>query len=289
MLEVTENLLEQYWPLSNARIGEILSKSGERVVGSFSAKEGDFVFKIADPSKTKEAVQKDTFVFSFLRDKDWPHIPKLIATRSGGSHQNIGSKFIYVMERVEGKAPERNAETWKALGRIAAALHEIPDYPYQTSFTVESEISKLPEIAGKLPFGSEYMEVARSLRDLRELPQTLIHTDIGPHNSVQKNDGTIVLTDWDDAGIGTTILDLGFPLICHFVTEDLTTEAENAKSYYGSYFFQRNIPDKERDLIFDAELLYALIYVPYGNTDKHWERIKFAVGHQELIRSWMKV
>ncbi|RJQ37605.1 hypothetical protein C4552_00380 [Candidatus Parcubacteria bacterium] len=287
-LKITGEIIEQYWPLTNVQAGEILSQSGERIVGALSAHEGNFVYKIADPSKTEAAIQKDTFAFDFLSRQNWPHIPKLLSTREDGPFQVIDDKFVYVMERVEGKAPERNPATWQELGRIAASLHEISGYPYQSSFTVESEIARFEEIASKVSFGSAYLEVARSLNDFGGLSQTLIHTDIGPHNSVQKQDGTIVLTDWDDVGIGTTILDLGFPLICHFVTEDLKTEEENARAFYASYFSHRSIPEREKDLIFDAGLLYALAYVPYGNTEKHWERIKFATEHKALISGWVR-
>lgn len=118
-----------------------------------------------------------------------------------------------------------------------------------------------------------------------DLSQSLIHTDIGPHNAIKRHDGSIVLVDWDDAGVGTTILDLGFPLICHFVSEDLIFERENAKAFYDAYFSKRKLSTAERALIFDAGLFFALMYVPYGETQKHWERIKFSLVNKELISS----
>jgi len=279
---------ENFWPLTNVKIGRILQKSGERIVCEISANEGFFVFKIADPSKTEEKIKRDTFAFDFLKDKNFQNIPTLIKTKGGKSYKNLNGKFVYIMERIDGKAPERTPENWARLGDIAAELHNIPDYPYKTLFTVESEMPKFAETAEKLSFAKEYMELVESLPNFSGLSTSLIHTDIGPHNAVQRQDGIIVLTDWDDAGVGTTILDLGFPLICHFVTHELEFEKEKASAFYNVYFAKSNLPDKEKTLIFDAGLFFALMYIPYGDTEKHWQKIKFAVENKELILSVLR-
>lgn len=281
----SKEIFENFWPLSDVKIGKVLQKSGERMVCEISAKEGEFVFKIADPSKIEERIINDTFAFDFLKAKNFPHIPTLLKTKDNKNYHKLEGKFVYVMERVEGKPPERTIENWRQLGEIAAKLHDISEYPYKTLFTVQSEMSKFKETADKLSFGKEYMEIVDRLPSFEGLSQSLIHTDIGPHNAIQRPDNLIVLVDWDDAGVGTTILDLGFPLICHFVTEDLIFEKEKAKAFYNAYFTKRELTDTERKMIFDAGLFFALMYVPYGNTQKHWERIKYSLANKELISS----
>jgi len=276
---------ENFWPLTNVKIGKILQKSGERIVCEIFANEGLFVFKIADPSKTEEKIKLDTFVFDFLKAKSFQNIPILLKTKEGENYQNLDGKFVYVMERIDGKAPERTPENWARLGEIAAKLHDISDYPYKTLFTIESEMPKFAETAAKLSFTKEYMTLVESLPNFSGLSTSLIHTDIGPNNAVQRKDGVIVLTDWDDAGIGTTILDLGFPLICHFVTHELEFEKEKASAFYSAYFGKIKLSQSEKSLIFDAGLFFALMYIPYGETEKHWQRIKFAVKNKELISS----
>lgn len=279
---------ENSWPLTNVKIGKILQKSGERIVCELSSSEGNFVFKIADPSKTEEKLKRDIFAFDFLKTKNFQNIPTLLKTKEGDGYKRLDNQFVYVMERIDGKTPERTPENWARLGEIAARLHGISDYPYETLFTVESETPKFAETAKKLSFADEYMKFVESLPNFSGLSTSLIHTDIGPHNAIQKPDGVIVLTDWDDAGIGTTILDLGFPLICHFVTHELNFEKEKAEAFYSTYFSKRNLPDTEKSLIFDASLFFALMYIPYGDTEKHWQRIKFAVQNKKLISSVLK-
>lgn len=279
---------ENFWPLTNVRIGKILQKSGERIVCELSSNEGHFVFKIADSSRTEEKLKRDIFAFNFLKTKNFRNIPTLIKTREGEGYKRLGNQFVYIMEHIDGKMPERTPENWAQLGEIAAKLHNTSDYPYETLFTVESEMSKFAETAKKLSFADEYIELVESLPNFSDLSTSLIHTDIGPHNAIQKPDDVIVLTDWDDAGVGTTILDLGFPLICHFVTHDLKFEKEKAEAFYNAYFSKRNLPNIEKSLIFDAGLFFALMYIPYGDTEKHWQRIKFAVQNKELISSVLK-
>ncbi len=287
-MKISGKVFETFWSLTNVKISKILQKSGERLVCEFSASEGFFVFKIADPSKTAEQIKRHTFAFDFLKGKSFENIPTLIKTKKEENYKNFGGKFVYVMERIDGKAPERTPKNWARLGEIAAKLHSVADYPYKTLFTVASEMPKFAKTAAKLPFGKEYMKLVKLLPSFSGLSTAFIHTDIGPHNAVQRPDGVIVLTDWDDAGVGTTILDLGFPLICHFVTHELEFEKENAAAFYKSYFAKSKLASKEKALIFDAGLFFALMYTPYGNTAKHWQRIKFAVKNKKLISAILK-
>lgn len=284
----TERIFENFWLLTDVKIGKVLQKSGERVVCELSANEGNFVFKVADQSKTEEKIKRDIFAFDFLKAKNFQNIPALLKTKEGNGYKKLNNHFVYVMERIHGEAPDRTPKNWARLGEIAAKLHNISDYPYRTLFTVESEMPKFVETAAKLSFAKEYMGFVDSLPNFSGLSMSLIHTDIGPHNAIQRPDGVIVLTDWDDAGVGTTILDLGFPLICHFVTHELNFEKEKASAFYNAYFSKRSLPDKERALIFDAGLFFALMYIPYGDTEKHWQRIKFAVENKELLSSVLK-
>lgn len=159
----SREIFEAFWPLTNAKIGKILQKSGERMVYEISAEEGEFVFKIADPSKTKEGIINDTFVFDFLKNKNFPHVPKLLKTKDRANYHKIEGKFVYVMERVEGNLPERTAENWRQLGEIAARLHDVSEYPHKTLFTIQSEMPKFNGIADKLPFGKEYMKIVDRL------------------------------------------------------------------------------------------------------------------------------
>ncbi|MEK7136205.1 MAG: phosphotransferase [Patescibacteria group bacterium] len=284
-----ENILnlikENYVFPVDIKVDEILQQSGGRVVYKVTSGDNQYILKIADESKTQEMVEKDTQIFSFLKQNNFKNSSVLLETKNKERYINTEGKFVYVLEYIDGKNPESSVATWATLGEIASRLHHIEGYPYKTSFTFASEKPKFVKTAKPLPFGTDYLALANQLPDLDELPQSLIHTDIGPHNSVEKSDRQIILVDWDDAGVGTKILDLGFPLVCQFVTHELIFKEKEALAFYTSYQLRGEITDEEKDILFDAGIFFALMYLPYGDIDKNWARIRFALDNKERISS----
>ena len=130
------------------------------------------------------------------------------------------------------------------------------------------------------------MAIAHELPDFRGVSQSVIHTDLSLPNAIRRPDGLMALIDWDDAGLGPTILDLGFPLLCYFVcVEDLNFERGRARAFFGTYFSRRSLPEWEKDLIFDAGLFYLLIYCTFGDTERKWLRLRYALKNRALIES----
>jgi Ser/Thr protein kinase RdoA (MazF antagonist) len=283
IMNITKNLIEEYWPLSQVKIENKFNQidNVERKVGFIASKQGKFIYKIADPYKTQKALNNDLKVFPLLAEKGFTHIPKLLRTKDNNNYLQKDGKFIYILEYIEGTHPQEDPKNYKKLGEIMAELHNIQNYPYNTEFSANYVIHHdLQDIARKFPFRKEYLELVKQQPNYDQFPRTLIHTDIGPGNAIVKSDGEIILIDWDDAGVGTTILDLGYPLIQQFVSEDLEFKEENAKAFYGSYFSKRIISDLEKNHIFDAALFFSLMYIVYGNTEKRWNRIQWALKNR---------
>lgn len=285
MQDITKEILEEFWSLRDVKIEKILQQKAGRLVCKISSKEGSFVFKSHSMNKTEGAVKTETDIFNFLNEKEFTNIPKLLKTKSSKNYQEFKGKLIYIMEYVEGKTPTDTKETWGKFGEIAAKLHKTSGYFQESDFNIKLEIEELKKIAVQFPFQDEYEKILINLPDFEASTKSLIHTDIGPHNAVQKDNGLIILVDWDNSGLGTTILDLGFPLICSFVTKDLNIEKEKAQAFYSAYFSKNNLTEEEKGLIFDAGILFALIYLPYGDVDKNWEKIKYSISNKKLISS----
>ncbi len=283
-----ENLLpiiKENYDLPDLAIGEILQQKGGRTVLTLVSNGKKYVLKIGDVSKTKEKIEKDTFVFSFLKEKNFTAIPLLIETRKKERYTTVNGQFAYLLEYVEGKNLEGTKEDWAEIGRLTAELHSFTDYPLKTLFGFKNEKLRLAEIAQELSFKEEYLALVNTLPDFDTLPQTLIHTDIGTHNAIKSSNGSIVLIDWDDSGLGTRVLDLGFPLLSQFLNGDLIFEKDKAEAFYNAYFSQHNIPKEEKLLIFDAAIFFALLYMPYVDIDKCWKKIAFARANKEKINS----
>ncbi|PIT87120.1 MAG: hypothetical protein COU31_04545 [Candidatus Magasanikbacteria bacterium CG10_big_fil_rev_8_21_14_0_10_40_10] len=283
---INTDKIQLNWPLTNVQIKGILQKKGERVVYDIASDNGSFIMKVADESKTKNELAKELEIFDFLNANNFSNIPKLLKTITGKNFIEDEGKFLIMMEKVEGIHPEPNPKTYAKLGKLVARLHSVKLYPHKTSFTFASELPKLKENIKKFPFGQEYKKLVDSVPNFDLFSHSLIHTDIAPLNVIEKKNSDIIILDWDDAGIGVSLFDLGFSLIQQFVWEDKEFfDEDSAKSFYSSYFSLRSLPEGEKEQIFQAGLFYALMYLPYENYDKAWKRIKFALDNREKIVS----
>jgi Ser/Thr protein kinase RdoA (MazF antagonist) len=283
-MQLSKQLVEKNWPLTDVSVGQVLQEFGERVVTVITAKEGRFVTKVSDQWRSEDVSAEHASIFDFLKQKNFEHVPRILKTKTGRNYQNVHGHPVYILEFIDGREPPRTKANCRRLGEIAGSLHTIRGYPYSYLFSVADVMPELYEIASTLPFGQEYEQIVRTLPDFEALPDSLIHGEI-LGNCVERPDGGIVIIDWDEAGIGTRVLDLGHPLVQAFLSEDLEFEEENARAFYEGYFSRNSLDDREIDHVFDAGLFYALRYIIYGNTDKRWKRVQFAVENRELLES----
>ncbi len=284
-MQLTTDFFQEHWPISNISIGDILKTTeGGREVGIVNSDEGTFVYKVADEWKTIEALNRDLLAFELLPQKGFTHIPRLLKTKDGNTHARIENRCVYLLEYVGEKKPDPTVETYAKLGEITAELHQIQNYPHKTDFHPAPIIAKdLVTIADRLPFRDEYVKLVRSLPTFDALPQALIHTDISPGNAIEKENGDLVFIDWDDVGVGIRMLDIAFPLIQQFVSEDGEFFEENARAFYAAYCSKVKLTADEMNNLFPAALFIALMYIIYGDTEKRWKRILWAIENRMIL------
>lgn len=250
---------------------------------------GNFVLKLAPRLRAEADVVRDLAVLAYLKARHYNCCPEIVTTGAGSLYRKLGSRVAYLLKYVEGKQPDSTPETWSKLGNATAELHSFPGFPYPTTFSLGNVKYEFKALSEKSIDKQRFMELATVLPNLDVLPKTLIHSDIGPHNTVLTPEGGVVLIDWDDAGKGVRILDLGYPLICQFISYTTNTpsfNAPNAKAFYGSYFAAiHEFTGDERRHIFDAALFYALIYSVYGDQRRNWQRIEYAQAQRRKIES----
>lgn len=283
---IFSKLFEKTWGLKKFRIIKILQERNERIVGLIHSTSGEYVFKTAGKWQNERGVKKDTAVFDALQKRGFRHIPKLIKTRNGEDFVSFKGKFIYLLEYINGKRPKPSIKTYEELGRITATLHSTKDFPFKTDFDTARIIRDLCKNSRKYKFGSQFRKIALALPDFKKFSQTVIHTDIAPSNSIQKKSNEIVLVDWDGAGIGPTVVDLGGVL--NEIIKDKKLNVTNVQAFYRSYFSKRRISRQEISHIFDGCLFFALFYMQFGNIKKRWERILWMVENRAKIESVYK-
>ena len=169
---------------------------------------------------------------------------------------------------------DASEEVYRVLGELTGRLHATPapGMP-EATFSLAAERARA---ATTLAFAREHrlehldlidnelLAAFAELRDLDALPRGLIHTDIGPHNSVVDARGVRTLVDWDDAGLGACVIDIGYTLV-HAAVDIETGEPrwlpELARAFLAGYREHRALTPEELAALPDAMALGSLIYV----------------------------
>jgi aminoglycoside phosphotransferase (APT) family kinase protein len=185
-----------------------------------------------------------------------------------------------------GGAPENTVETWHSLGQAARRLNAIADFPVPYGIATQEAIRELREDAASHTYKEQYLHFIDLLLPVLEFPlQGLIHGEINLSNALRRENGEVVIIDWDEAGTGRIVLDAGYPLITTFLSEDLDFSPELGAAYYKGYYGQNWPVAGEIEMVFCAALLHALRYMRFWNQQKRWERICYAVAHKDELLS----
>ncbi len=112
-------------------------------------------------------------------------------------------------------------------------------------------------IAGRR-FEAWFLEFLARVAELERLPtDALVHGEINDANARRRADGSVVLLDWDEAGAAAPAVELGYPLITNFLSEeDLTFDHSSACAFYRSYVESGGAIEPRQ--LFNAALFHAL-------------------------------
>jgi Ser/Thr protein kinase RdoA (MazF antagonist) len=282
--QLTDHFIAERWPLAEVRLGATIREFDTRAVRIVEADEGRFVVKTTNQWRDAEDAATHLAIFDFLEQQGFMHLPQLLRTRDNSSCCQYNGQFAYILEYIDGQAPQPTELNYFAIGTIIGALHAYADYPYPYLFSYQEVRPEFDRVAQALPFGDAYLTYVQALPDFDALPQTLIHGEV-IGNTLQRNNGALVVLDWDEAGVGPRVFDLGHPLIGTFVTEALQVQEALIHAFYRGYFSNVMLPEPEIEQIFDAALFYALRYIVYGDTQKRWRRLQWAASHRKKIMS----
>ena len=179
----------------------------------------------------KEILQSQAALYACLEQQAYP-APRILHTINGGAIALHEDWMALMVSYVEGSladfSPEHLTLLGAQLGELHALSEHILDRPGSSAFPTSRlhprelqkhelashEVAHLPEVLRTLYKAS--IETIDTLQQATQLPITLLHGDCWPHNAVVTEDGQLTLIDWDCAGLGTAILDVGYLLLtCH--------------------------------------------------------------------------
>lgn len=278
---LTPNLFTQHWPLDQVSLGETFQTYPTRRVIRLHTAQGDFVAKIDDQPPPYAMAWARCTIFDFLAEQAFPHSPTLVKTRDGQPLRYQDGQSVIVMEYIDGGQPDNHPATWQRLGQLAASLNAMPGCPVTYGVPTAGVIAELTAQAQSHRYRKQFLELIGLLPPLLDQPaQGLVHGELNRANVRQRRDGTLVVLDWDEAGHGAPVLEAGYPLLTVFLTEALHFQRAQAQAFYRGYFGEHTPDAAEQDLLFRAALLHALRYAQWGNQQRRWARIYYAITYR---------
>ena len=160
----------------------------------------------------------------FLEERGYP-APRLVRTADGPDLATDGDRAVLVMTLIEGAAPPLTAEAMELVGEALGRLHAIGPVPPGAK-----PCGMLPR--GEIAAGRSWLEAVRdvvppahrahfdalwhaceTIDYCEDLPTVFLHGDAHYNNTILTPSGEVVYVDYDSAGPGPAVIDLGFLLV----------------------------------------------------------------------------
>jgi len=209
--------------------------------------------------------------------------PQVRRTCDGAFLSSYQGWTALLISFLEGEEADFALHTLDLLAECAACLHTsshdalaeaeracLPDSPLRPtqpdSLAIDNLSRALPHVPEALRQFCEKainsLQHVQHLQQAGHLPETLIHGDCWPGNAVRTPPGGIALIDWDWAGIGPAILDLGNLLLtCHFDKPQvpfIQPDEPSIAAVVRGYCRQRRPSASELSVLEDA-ILYEVV------------------------------
>ncbi len=281
-------VLTEYWSIPPISSVTVAKKAADgRTLFRVDTSEGTYALKLLQKGRSKELTQQELSLLHVLHENHFP-CAELIPTKTGALFTEMEGQSTYLYRWVEGTHPESTVETFEKLGELTGSLHALPtDSLPKMRFAPSERMNQQRELAERLGLEPAFIELFSHVRDVAHLPQGIVHTDIGPHNTLEQADGDLLLIDWEDAGVGPLVIDLGW-LLEQCLTLDNVFEKEKAHALLKAYQTHRPFSAEEASYMHDMMLSFALLYCLQkdGLQDRGRKRIKWIADHQTELRDF---
>lgn len=235
----------------------------------------------------------------FLQRQAYP-APRVLHTRTGVLVAGAHGWRCLVTTYVHGAQPEPTVEALRALGTAVGRLHALAGanessvglsyWPPRRA--VPDTLAHLHSVAELIPPRWREMHAAycRTLETLLHgptLPATLIHGDAWLGNAVADGRGELVLVDWDEAGLGVAVLDLGRLLLsAHWGLDGPPPELEPAPERITAVltgYCQARVPARAERAVLVEAIRYGVVFVAAN----HFGRLR-GEGWSEALEAFIR-
>lgn len=228
-------------------------------------------------------VQTLATLLTTLQGYNYP-AEQIVRTRTGDSLLEYQNWRYLLTTYIQGQAPRYEPHTLHLLGARLGQLHALgtqfdqahtPLAPagMQPASELAYALSELHSIAHAVPEAllARYETLVSAIHRIEpfdDLPRTLIHNDCHPGNSVHTANGEIVFIDWEGAGWGPAVVDVGFLLSsCDTVSPwmpSLRPAPQRVQAIIDGYCRYHTLTSIELGRLEDAIRFRALVYGACG-------------------------
>lgn len=277
-----------HWGITDFAITERYHEATERVLCRIETGNRTYFLKGIPRDKGEGTVRGNVRAHEYLGNRE--HMaPAILYTGGGHGYIAQGNHWFYLMEYIEGRNLEETEEDERALGQLAAVLHDIRDYTYPSSLNPDK--SRFYSWFSDKAFKAEFDRIVDGLPDFSCREQCFIHSDLGPHNAMRRESGEVVLIDLDDAGIGSRYLDLGWAFIMQFVdfnhqTGEMRYRFDLALAFLQGYYGESPLTREEYEWIWQGAVYMHISYMQmYGPdaVDSLWAILQYGMAQREEL------
>lgn len=222
-----------------------------------STDKGEFFLKIVLESHGIEEKTKEQLYLTRLAEHHLAVYPYITA-EDDSLVCEVEGRLVMAQEKIEGQEPESSEEVVSQLGEELAKMHKIPanDLPEKKHWLGSGYLTSALETALKNfpdhPDIKKLKKIYDSLKiDIGSLPQSIVHGDIFPDNTLFKRGQLAAIIDWEEVGVGCSLLDFAMAVV-GMCFRNGRFHPELYKALLESYNAIRPMTDGEKSHITDA-------------------------------------
>ncbi len=251
-------LLKQHYGVTLSGEPQLLhGQSGQRVFKARLSSGEALTVRLCKAGLARDKVLGGTQILVFLGQTDFP-APHLRMTLEGEPlFEWQPGAWAYAQEYIEGELPfvkpetpteagplldlKTMAEVGRMLGRLHKMATSLEDYPVAIDWLEDWSLSiqRAERMAATSVWSRQAAEVAQNLStlpmaELKALPYALLHTDVHEENLIRTSEGQLYILDWELAGLGEAIIDLGLVLgwLCTRPVNNVDLEPAQPAEFY---------------------------------------------------------
>lgn len=309
--EGVRTVLARHWGIEAREITLLAERGGRRVVRIGRHDLPPLVLRGYAQGAGDQDPGLQAATLAWLGERGYP-APGLHRTISGESTVAADAWRWLLIDFVSGDqagfSPNDLAAIARALGRLHALEPDadLPESPFIPAIAGPLAAKQLSDLSGATDehdrVAASFLATLATAPWFTQAPRGPIHTDAFPGNAVVRADGQAQLIDWDDAGVGTTVVDLGY-LFATCVADlppGATPPPERVAAIAGGYRDNRTPKVVELEMLATATAFVPAVYgawhlaaslrgeVPDTAWQGWWHRHQAAEGIAAMARPLLR-